>query len=447
MGNARFPKDFLWGTATASYQVEGAVKEDGRTPSIWDTFAHTPGMITDRSNGDVACDQYHRYREDVELMKQLGGGAYRFSISWPRIFPTYTGNAETANAKGVDYYNRLIDTLLEAGIEPVPTLYHWDLPQYIDDGGGWADRDCSFRFADYAAYCYERFGDRVKRFITLNEPWCSSILGYLFGMHAPGKKHPQKAYNAIHNLLFGHGLSVLAYRQVRGDGQIGIALNIATPRPASDREEDRLAADRSADRETRMFLDPLFGRGYPKRHLDTIPELKIPAQEPDFGIIATPIDFIGLNYYFEHEMEYNERSPEDYSQKETDLPKTAMGWDIVPDGLYRQLKWVSENYPEIDLYITENGCAFDDVLTPDGTACHDPQRIEYLRSHIDACARAIDEGVRLKGYFLWSFIDNFEWTYGYTKRFGIVYCNYPDGRRIPKDSFYFYRDIIAESVG
>lgn len=443
MPDGRFPDDFLWGTATASYQVEGAAHEDGRGESIWDRFSHAAGTIEDGSNGDVASDHYHRFKEDIALMRELGVGAYRFSIAWPRIFPERTAGASSVNSKGVDFYNRLIDTLLDAGIEPVPTLYHWDLPQYLEDAGGWPNRDTAYRFGDYAALCFDRFADRVGRFITLNEPWCSAFLGYLIGVHAPGKRDRPDAYRAVHHLLLGHGLAVRSYREAASGGKIGITLNIATPRPASESEEDRLAADRAADRQTRMFLDPLFGMDYPRRHLETLPDVEMPVEAEDLELIASPIDFLGLNYYFEHEMEHDPDSPEHFRERETTLPKTAMGWDIVPDGLYRQLAWVAERYPRIDLYVTENGCAVQDELSDEGTSCHDPDRVDYLRSHLAACARAIDEGISLKGYFLWSFIDNFEWAFGYTKRFGIVYCNYRDGSRIPKDSFSYYRDAIA----
>jgi len=446
VGFKGFPHDFLWGTATASYQIEGAVAEDGRGSSIWDTFSHTPGTILDGTNGDVSCDHFHRYQEDVQLMAALGLNAYRFSIAWPRIFPERTASNASADPRGIAFYDRLIDSLLEKEIQPVVTLYHWDLPQYLEDEGGWPNRDTAYRFADYAAFCYERFDDRVSKFITINEPWCASILGYLTGIHAPGRKDPQAAYSTIHHLLLGHGLAVRAYRELSRGGEIGISLNISTPRPASDREEDRLAADRAADRDTRMFLDPLFGREYPRRHLDTLLQVEMPVRPNDGDILATPLDFLGLNYYFEHEMEYDASVSEQFRLRETDLPKTDMGWDIVPEGLYRQLKWVVDRYPAVNLYITENGCAVADVLSEDRSHCLDPKRIEYLGAHLDACGRAIEDGIPLKGYFLWSLVDNFEWSYGYTKRFGIVYCDYADGRRVPKDSYFYYRDRIAEAL-
>lgn len=444
MSTGRFPQGFLWGTATASYQVEGAVGEDGRGPTIWDTFSHTPGTIEDGTNADVSCDHYHRYLEDVALMKELGVNAYRFSIAWSRLFPEHTGGVSSLNPKGVAHYDRLIDTLLQAGIAPVVTLYHWDLPQYLEDGGGWPSRDTASRFADYAAACFERFSDRVKRYITVNEPWCATILGYLSGTHAPARKNAQDAYSSIHHLLLGHGLAVRAYRELAGNGEIGITLNNEIPRPASDRQEDRFAADRAADLHTRMFFEPLFGGEYTQRHLDSVPQVHMPIQPGDMETIAVPIDFLGVNYYFEHVVGYDPDQPEQFRQRETDLPKTDMGWDVVPDGLVRHLRWVADRQPDLDLYITENGCACADELSPDGKSCHDQRRIDYLRDHIDACGRAIEEGIRLKGYFLWSFMDNFEWSHGYTKRFGIVYSDYLEGRRVPKDSFSFYRDTIAE---
>ena len=501
--STRFPSDFLWGVATASYQIEGAVGEGGRGESIWDRFSHTPGKVTGGHTGDVATDHFHRYAEDIALMRELGVGAYRFSIAWPRVFPDGGAAAGTPgagsrrrssgpaaplapNQAGLDFYHRLIDAQLEARIEPVVTLYHWDLPQALEDAGGWPNRDTAYRFADYASTCFSAFGDRVRRWITLNEPWCSSILGYLEGVHAPGRQDRPAAYRAIHHLLLAHGLAVERFRGGSGRGgdtitppgprlsppapespdrvpTIGITLNLSTPRPATQRPEDVLAADRAADRDSRMFLDPLLGRGYPERHLSAFPEVSMPVEPGDLELIGAPLDFLGLNYYTEPVVAFDASAPEKFAAVPDYQPRTAMDWPIVPEGLYRQLKWVARQAPELPLYITENGAAFEDKLEAGeesaggneataGAASRprvpDSARIDYLRNHLAACRRAVNDGVPLLGYYLWSFIDNFEWALGYTKRFGIVYCDYDkEQRRIPKDSFYFYREMIAGHEG
>jgi beta-glucosidase len=435
-----FPEDFLWGTATASYQVEGAVEEDGRGVSIWDTFSHAPGNVTHGHTGDRACDQYHRYPEDVALMRRLGAGAYRFSLAWPRVFPDGYGRR---NEAGFDYYKRLIDELEENGIEPVVTVYHWDLPQPLEDAGGWANRDTAYRYAEYAAECYRVLGDRVRMWITLNEPYCSSILGYLVGVHAPGLQDRATAYRAVHHLNLAHGLGVQAYRETGLPGEVGITLNMISPRPATARQEDIDAADRAADGQTRVFLDPILGQGYPKRHLDAYPEIEMPVHSGDMEIIAAPIDFLGVNLYWEDVVAADDDHPEGFRLEPQYQETTEMGWPVTPRGLYRHLRWVHERTGDLPLYVTENGAAMPDILSADGERCHDPRRISYLREHFEACRDAIEAGVPLRGYFLWSLIDNFEWSLGYTKRFGIIYCDYVNLRRVPKDSFYFYRDVIA----
>ncbi len=437
-----FPADFLWGVATASYQVEGAVDEDGRKPSIWDTYCRTPGKIAHGHTGDVAADQYHRYREDVELMGQLGVGAYRFSMAWPRIIPDGRG---AVNERGLDYYKHLIGALREASIEPVVTLYHWDLPQSLEDGGGWRNRETAYAFAEYAAACFDHFPE-VTRWITLNEPYCSSVLGYYIGRHAPGLRDHDAAMGALHHLLLGHGLAVERFRG--RDGEIGITLNMTTPRPATANPRDVHAADRAADLTTRMFLDPLFGRGYCDRYLETY-NLTMPVQSGDLDIVASPIDFLGINYYWEDAVRHDSDHPEGFGVAPTYHERTTREWPVTPEGLIRHLRRVRETTGDLPLYITENGMSLDDTLTDGATACNDRRRIDYLATHLAVCRRAIDEGIPLKGYFLWSFIDNFEWSFGYEKRFGIVYCDFTDGRRVPKDSFYYYRDVIAgtEPVG
>lgn len=439
-----FPKDFVWGTATASYQVEGAVDEDGRGTSIWDTFCRTPGKVDFGHTGAVSADQYHRYIEDVALMKDLGARAYRFSLAWPRIFPN--GDSRR-NPKGFDYYNRLIDELLKAGIEPMVTVYHWDLPQALEDAGGWPNRDTAYRYRDYAAVCFEELHDRVSSWITINEPFCAAFLGYLHGIQAPGIRDRKRAYQAAHHLNLAHGLGLETFRNGRYAGRIGPALNLTTPRPATRDPRDIEAADRMADQATRMFLDPLFGRGYPERHVRAYPDIELPVREGDMELISQPVDHIGLNYYNERVAAYDPDSPEKFRDVPQYAPVTDMGWPIVPWGLYRQLKFVHDNYGGPELYVTENGCAMADTLNASGNRCQDAGRIEYLSAHFEACAAAIEAGVRLKGYYLWSFIDNFEWSFGYAKRFGIVYCDYVDQRRIPKDSYYFYRDVIAGHEG
>jgi len=440
MRETGFPGSFVWGTATASYQVEGGHDLEGRGPSIWDTFCRTPGKVAHGHAGDVSSDQYHRYREDVALMRDLGVGSYRLSVAWPRVFARPGG---ARNPKGFDYYHRLLDELLRNGIEPAVTLYHWDLPQYLEDAGGWPARDTASRFADYAVACFQALGDKVKTWITLNEPWCSAFLGYESGVHAPGRQERPAAYRAVHHLLLGHGLALERFRQGGFRGKVGVTLNLGTPRPATPREEDRLAADRAADKPTRMFLGPLTGRGYPERHLAAWPEVTMPVQAGDLALIAAPVDFVGVNYYSEDCVAHAPAEPEGFARVPTCHPTTHMGWDVVPRGLYRHLKQIHAEYGIEHLVITENGCAYPDALCEDGTRCHDPERVAYLRGHLGACAQAIRDGVPLEGYYLWSLIDNFEWSYGYTRRFGIVYCDYQDKRRVPKDSYYYYREVIA----
>ena len=435
-----FPRDFLWGTATASYQVEGGFQEEGRGLSIWDTFCRTEGKVVHGHTGDVASDQFHRYREDAKLMQDIGVQAYRFSIAWPRIFPKGDG---VRNPLGFDYYHRLVDALLEHQIKPVVTLYHWDLPQELEDAGGWPVRDTALRFADLAEECFKELGNKADMWITINEPFCAAYLGYLIGIHAPGRSNRADAIRAAHHLNLAHGLALQRFRAGGYSGQIGTTLNLSTPRPATLRDEDILAADRAIDGSSRMFIDPLFGKGYPERFLNAYPDAAIPYEDDDMELISQKIDFLGLNYYQEHAVAFDSQSPEQFTYVPTSYPETDMGWDIIPAGLYRQLKWTHDQYGDIDLYVTENGCAAPDALSQDGTRCHDEMRVEYLRGHFGACLSAIKAGVPLKGYFLWSFIDNFEWAFGYTKRFGVVYCDYQDGRRIPKDSYYYYREVIA----
>lgn len=453
-------KDFIFGTATASYQVEGTWNEDGGIgKSIWDTFCETDGKVYHKHNGSVACDQYHKYKEDVKLMKELGIDSYRFSIAWPRIFPE---SMDKMNTQGFDYYKRLIDELWKNNIKPCVTLYHWDLPQYLEDNGGWANRETAYMFQKFAIECFKALGDSVPMWITLNEALCASFLGYGNGAHAPGHTDMQKYFNAIHHLNMAHGLGVKAYREMEtkyqydGKGQIGITHNLGCARPATNCKADIEAADRVFDLGSRIYLNPNFGRKYPQRTLDAYKDVAtMPIEDGDYEIMGQKIDFLGINYYQEGAVKYDENAREKFSGVLSYHDKTAMDWSITPMGLYRLLKWVKEEYSnkeygDFPIYITENGCAANDVLAPEPveertvvSRCHDKDRIDYLQKHFAACKRAMDEGVNLKGYYLWSFMDNFEWAYGYAKRFGIVYIDYNDLRRIPKDSYYYYREFIA----
>ncbi|MFW5976196.1 MAG: GH1 family beta-glucosidase, partial [Alkalispirochaetaceae bacterium] len=359
-----FPEEFLWGVATASYQVEGAVHEEGRGESIWDRFCRTPGKVAHGHTGDVACDQYHRYEEDADLMRDLGVESYRFSIAWPRIQPDGKG---AWNEKGFDYYKRLSDALMERGIRPAATLYHWDLPQPLQDAGGWPARDTAHRFAEYAGKVYEKLSDRISLWITLNEPWCASILSYLIGEHAPGHTDRPEAYRAIHHLLLAHGLALKSFREGGYAGSIGITLNLSTPRSATRRPEDLEAADRGADLQSRMFLDPLLGRGYPQRHLDAYPDVSMPVKDGDMALISAKNDFLGLNYYTGEVVRHDPDHPEGFAPVPQYAPETEMGWPIVPGGLYRQLHWVNrQTEGRLPLYVTENGCAVDDELDESG---------------------------------------------------------------------------------
>ena len=437
-----FPSDFIWGCSTASYQIEGATKADGRGVSIWDSFCKVPGAVYGGMTGDFACDSYRRWKDDVELAKKLGLDSYRYSIAWPRIQPEGRGKPLQA---GLDHYKRFADALGEAGIESAVTVYHWDLPQALEDAGGWPLRDTAYRFAEYADIVFRALGDRVGRWFTLNEPLCSAFLGYEQGVQAPGRRDKQEAYAAAHHLLLGHGLAVEAYRKTGLKAPIGIVLNLSTPRPATRRNEDIEAADRGMDSGTVLWLDALYGRGYPKRLLDAY-GLTMPIRDGDMATIAAAIDLLGINYYSEQAVEADPSAPEGFRFAPSWQDKTDMGWEIVPEGLYRMLSIVTKRWPVKELYVTENGAAFAD--SPDECGrIRDGQRIAYLRSHIAACRRAIADGIPLKGYYLWSLLDNFEWACGYSKRFGLVYVDFSTGSRHPKDSFWFYRDIVAGNAG
>lgn len=442
MGKLIFPKDFLWGAATAAYQIEGAWNEDGKGESIWDRFAHTPGAIFQNQNGDIACDHYHRYEEDIEMMSKIGLKAYRFSISWPRIFPEGRGKI---NPKGLSFYGRVIEKLLEKNIKPVITLYHWDLPQELEDKGGWLNRDTAKYFAEYANLLFYKFGDIVPVWITLNEPGVCAFLGYGWGWHAPGKKDMKGAFIASHNLLLAHGLAVQAYREGGYKGNIGITVNVATVYPASNSEEDIKAAERQDAYGNRWFLDPIFKKEYPKVIWEILEKNHWNFNYPtsDWNVISIPIDFLGINYYTRTIVAYDEQDP--YLKiKRIPGPKehTEMNWEVYPDGLYDILIKIYKEY-QIPIYITENGAAYNDTVE-DGRV-RDEKRIEYLREHIKRVYFAIRDGVDLKGYFVWSLMDNFEWGHGFSKRFGIIYVDYETQKRILKDSAYFYKKVIEEN--
>jgi beta-galactosidase len=450
-----FPADFVWGSATASYQIEGAVTEDGRGPSIWDTFAHTPGTIADGTTGDIADDHYHRYAEDIAILADLGMNAYRFSTAWPRVVPTGTGQV---NPAGLDFYRRLAETCLSRGITPYATLYHWDLPQPLEDAGGWLNRDTAERFRDYAAATQQALGDVISHWITLNEPWCSAFLGYAAGVHAPGKTLGSAALRAAHHLLLGHGLAVQALR-ADSSTNLGITLNLYSVRAASDSPADRDAARRSDGLGNRLFLDPVLTGAYPGDVLTDVGMVEwFAKQSEDLSVISTPIDFVGINYYSRHTVaapvdgDFHDpavvsASPgsEKLRMVDTGAPKTQMGWEIHPDGLLDVITMVSERAPGLPVFITENGAAYEDHVS--NGAVDDENRRRYFELHVEACRRAIDMGLPLKGYFAWSLLDNFEWAFGYSRRFGLVYVDYETQKRLVKASGNWFRDFLKHAAG
>jgi beta-glucosidase len=432
-----FPSDFIWGAATASYQIEGATHEDGRGETVWDRFCATPGKVRGGDTGDVACDFYHRYRDDVKLMRELGLDAFRFSIAWPRILPAGRG---VVNESGLDFYDRLVDELLANEIEPFATLFHWDTPQVLEDEGGWPERATAEAFVEYAEAVAARLGDRVRYWITHNEPWVHAWIGYAWGEHAPGRTSEADAVAAAHHLLLSHGWAVDAIRRAAPDARVGITLNLAHAYPASDTPEDEAAAWQVDGEGNRWFLDPIFRGAYPADLLERN-ELVAPfVRDGDLGAISAPLDFLGVNNYFRFLVSAGAEGPR--MEGNPEAQHTDMGWEVYPDGLHRLLVRVANDYAPQAIYVTENGAAFADVRVHDGSV-HDPERISYLSSYIDAVSRAVADGAPVKGYFVWSMLDNFEWAMGYSKRFGIVYVDYPTLERVPKDSFYWYRDLIA----
>lgn len=440
----RFPEGFAWGAATAAYQIEGAVAEDGRGPSIWDTFCRTPGKIAGGHTGDVACDHYHRSGQDVALMAELGLRAYRFSLAWPRIQPDGTG---PVNPRGSGFYDRLVDDLLDHGIAPIVTLYHWDLPQPLEEAGGWPSRDTAERFAEYAELAYGILGDRVKSWTTLNEPWCSAFLGYGAGTHAPGRTDPADAFAAAHHLLLGHGMAARRLKEA-GAETISVSLNLSPtegPDPEAVAMIDGLA--------NRLFLDPVLLGHYPQDVVERARRFTDWSfiRDGDLKSISAPLDLLGVNYYHGHTVGLRPGTPanpafpgsKDIEFHEREGQRTAMGWPIQPEGLTEILTRVARDYPAIPLTVTENGVAFDDV--PHDGQINDTARIDYLNQHLLAAHQAIKRGVDLRGYLLWSLIDNFEWAEGYAKRFGLVYVDYATQRRMPKDSARWYREVILRN--
>lgn len=438
-----FPKEFVWGTATASYQIEGAHDEDGRTPSIWDVFSHTPGKVYEGHTGDIACDHYHRYKEDVKLLAELGIKSYRFSISWTRIFP----ERGKLNPIGIGFYRNLIQELRRYHIEPLVTIYHWDLPQYLQDEGGWTVRSTVDAYVEYATALFQELGDLVPKWITHNEPWCASFLSYGIGEHAPGHQDWHEATAAAHHLLLSHGKAVEVYRTLGLPGQIGITLNLTPVDPFSHAAEDVAAARRLDGFSNRWFLDPIFHGAYPQDMMELFESYlghKVDfVQANDLQIISVANDFLGVNFYTRHVAKWANDSLLQVDLVASGLPVTDMGWEIAPDGLYELLSRLKREYTELPLYITENGAAFADSL--DRGQVDDHQRIDYLREHFIAAHRFIVEGGNLQGYYVWSFLDNFEWAFGYSKRFGIVYVDYPTQERIPKASAKWYQRVASEN--
>ncbi|MFC4536854.1 GH1 family beta-glucosidase [Sphaerisporangium dianthi] len=466
-GRAAFPEGFVWGASTASYQIEGAVRDDGRGPSVWDTFSRTPGKVASGHTGDVACDHYHRYAEDVRLMAGLGLGAYRFSISWPRVRPDGVG---PVNTRGLDFYDRLVDELAAAGITPYATLYHWDLPQALEDRGGWTSRDTAHRLAEYAEVVHARLGDRVRHWTTLNEPWIQAFLGYGSGVHAPGRTDARSALLASHHFVLAHGLAAQALRAA-GAQEVMLVVNsslVVTPEQMLDpgapvSEADGEAVGRANALMHRQILDPVLLGEYPAEVLAVLERHGGLGHihDGDLKDAHQPADVIGVNYYNPCVVRSAPGEPadaawpggEDIAFPAVQAPKTAMGWPIVPEGLSRLLLQFSRDYPGTRLMVTENGAAFDDVVTPGapgepgepGDRVHDADRTAYLESHLRAVHAAIEGGADVRGYLVWSLLDNFEWAEGYDRRFGIVRVDFATQRRLLKDSGIWYRDVIREN--
>jgi beta-glucosidase len=440
----RFPDGFLWGAATSAYQIEGAPLADGAGPSIWQRFTHSPGLTANGDTGDVACDHYGRWREDVALMRELGLGGYRFSISWSRVLPEGRGRV---NRKGLDFYSRLVDALLDGGIRPNVTLFHWDLPEALDDRGGWLNPDVADWFADYARLMYDALDDRVAMWATLNEPWVVTDGGYLHGALAPGHRNLFEAPRASHNLLRAHARGVQAYRAGGGKHAIGLVVNIEPKYAASESPADHAATERAHAYMNRQYLDPVLLGRYPEEMRDVFGEAwpEFPAEE--VAALREPLDFIGVNYYTRSVVRDDPRAlpVRAAAVRQPQHAHTETGWEVYPDGLTDALVWITERYGRIPLYVTENGAAFYDPPHAIDGAVRDPLRVWYYREHLRAARRAIERGVDLRGYFAWSLLDNFEWSLGFAKRFGLVHVNYRTLERTPKESAKFYADVIRSN--
>ncbi len=440
-----FPNDFLWGAATSSYQIEGAWNTDGRGETVWDRFCHTvPSKVANRDSGDVACDHYHRYRDDVAMMRELGLHAYRFSVAWSRVLPAGIG---PINAKGLDFYSRLVDELLASGIQPYLTLYHWDTPQALQDRGGWVNPDSVQWFAEYAEVMTRHLGDRVQHWTTHNEPWIVAFVGYFYGGHPPGTTDLTTAYQVAHHLLLAHGAASPIIRQNVPNSRLGISLNLNPIYPGAAETEHMSAAFRQDGFLNRWMLDPLFKGVYPADIVELVRPYLPPIDLAAIKSAAVPLDFLGVNYYLRNVVLDDEKElplclrhimPEN-------AETTALGWEIFPEGLTTLLVRLQQDYAPAAIYITENGAAFDDVVAADGTI-HDPQRIAYFESHLAALEQAIDQGVAVKGYFAWSLMDNFEWSHGYDKRFGLIHVDYATQKRTFKQSALYYREKILSTT-
>ena len=434
--------EFIWGVATSSYQIEGAANEGGRGQSIWDTFCKVPGKVANFDNGDIACDHYHRYKEDLDLMKWMGVKAYRFSVAWPRVIPDGVGRV---NEMGLDFYDRLIDSLLEREIAPWLTMYHWDLPEALQLRGGWNNREVVEWFGEYAEMLTSRFGDRVKNWMTLNEPLCSAWLGHLYGDMAPGIKDLQTALNVSHHLLMSHGLACQVIRSNVSEANVGIVINVTPAVPATDSQEDSNAAQLADGFDNRWFLDPVFGRTYPADVIDTLgssPEI----HSGDMKLIAQDLDFLGVNFYFRQivEADQNSKPLPIRSVNRENVKRTAMNWEVHPQAFEEILLRISKEYSPKAIYITENGSAWNDEVI--NGEIIDDERIDYLVRHLDAMRSAKNQGAPILGYFAWSFLDNFEWAYGYEKRFGLIYVDYKTQKRTPKKSAFFYRQLLLNGT-
>jgi beta-glucosidase len=434
--------EFVWGVATSSYQIEGAANEGGRGQSIWDTFCKVPGKVANFDNGDIACDHYHRFKEDLDLMKWMGVKAYRFSVAWPRVIPDGVGRV---NEMGLDFYDRLIDSLLEREIAPWLTMYHWDLPEALQIRGGWNNREVVEWFGEYAEVLTSRFGDRVKNWMTLNEPLCSAWLGHLYGDMAPGIKDLQTALNVSHHLLMSHGLACQVIRSNVSEANVGIVINVTPAVPATDSQEDSNAAQLADGFDNQWFLDPVFGRTYPADVIDTLgasPEI----HSGDMKLIAQDLDFLGVNFYFRQTVaaDQNSKPLPIRSVNRENVKRTAMNWEVHPQAFEEILLRISKEYSPKAIYITENGSAWNDEVI--NGEIIDDERIDYLARHLDVMRSAKNQGAPILGYFAWSFLDNFEWAYGYEKRFGLIYVDYKTQKRTPKKSAFFYRQLLLNGT-